>query len=158
MFEKLFGSSGKESKEEESGNKELTEYISKIGLSEMRTLLLGRNERFVVDESTIVEVLKRLTHEDEKSKKRFIESSDNDIRIKKAFDTVITAASSKKMSVEAVELIEKFINMYKDLIEDYDKRNKQIYMHKLKKAIELSIEMVEQISGYINKMAVINRR
>ena len=123
----------------------------------MRSLLVGQNERVEVDESVVIEVLKRLSSQDEKTKKRFIESDDNDIKLKKAFETVITAASSKKMSVEAVELIEKFITMYKDLIEDYDTRNKQIYMYRLNKAIELAIRTIEQIASYINKMAVIDR-
>jgi len=34
--------------------------------------------------------------------------------------------------------------MYTDLIDGFDTRNKQIYMHKLTKAIELSINTVEQ--------------
>lgn len=140
-----------------SDNKQLTEYISTMGISDMRSLLVGQNERVEVDESVVIEVLKRLSSQDEKTKKRFIESDDNDIKLKKAFETVITAASSKKMSVEAVELIEKFITMYKDLIEDYDTRNKQIYMYRLNKAIELAIRTIEQIASYINKMAVIDR-
>ncbi|MBU0632905.1 hypothetical protein KKA17_09680 [bacterium] len=152
MFTKLLGKDKAASAE--NVNDQLVEYISKIGITEMRSLLLGQIDRFKVDENTIVEILRRLTYQD--GDKRFLESSDNDIKLKKAFDVVITAANSKKMSVEAVELIEKFINMYKDLIEAYDTRNKQIYMHKLTKAIELSIAMVEQISSYINKMAVIN--
>ena len=157
MFKKLLGRDKEtELDNNNKNNKELVEFISTIGLAEMRSLLLGQIEKFKVDEETIVEILKRLTYQDEKTNKRFIESSDDDSKLKKTFEMVITIGNSKKMSVEAVELIEKFINMYKDLIEGYDKRNKQIYMHKLTKAIELSIAMVEQISSYINKMAVIN--
>ena len=105
----------------------------------------------------IIEILKKITQEDEKTNKKFLESSDSDIKLKKAFDTVITAAGSKKMTIESIELIQKFILMYKDLIESFDTRNKQIYMHKLTKAIELSINTVEQLTTYMNKMAVINR-
>lgn len=151
MLNKLFGK--KEDVDLENKHSELAEHISKMGMAELRSLLLGQIERFKVDENTIIEILKRLTHEEHE--KRFIEKDDNDIKLRKAFELVITAANSKKMSVEAVELIQKFITMYKDIIEDYDTRNQQIYMHKLTKAIELSIAMVEQISGFINKMAVI---
>ena len=105
----------------------------------------------------IVEILKKMTHEDAKTEKKFLESSDNDIKLKKAFDTVITAANHKKITIEAIELIQKFIQMYKDIREEFDKRNKQIYMHKLTKAIEGSLEIVAQITAYANKMAVINR-
>ena len=154
MFKKLLGKSENKS---ENGLKELQEYLSKIGISEMRTLLLGQVEKFPVDENMIIEILKKITHEDEKTNKRFLENNDTDIKLKKAFDTVITAASSKKVTVEAIELIQKFILMYKDLIESFDTRNKQIYMHKLTKATELSINTVEQLTAYMNKMAVINR-
>lgn len=154
MFNKLLGKSEKTG---ENNQKALQEHLSKIGISDMRTLLLGQIEKFPVDEVLIVEVLKKMTYQDEKTGKRFLEESDNDMKLKRAFDTIITAASNKKISVEAVELIQKFILMYTDLIEGYDKRNKQIYMHKLTKAIELSISMVEQLTAYMNKMAVINR-
>ena len=154
MFKKLLGKSENKS---ENGLKELQEYLSKIGISEMRTLLLGQVEKFPVDENMIIEILKKITHEDEKTNKRFLENNDTDIKLKKAFDTVITAASSKKVTVEAIELMQKFVLMYKDLIESFDTRNKQIYMHKLTKATELSINTVEQLTAYMNKMAVINR-
>ena len=153
MFKKLLGKSKKKS---ENSVKEFQEYLSKIGLSDMRILLLGQVEKFSVDENMIVEILKKITHEDEKTNKRFLESNDSDAKLKKAFDTVITAAGSKKVSVEAIELIQKFMIMYKDLIESFDTRNKQIYMHKLTKATELSINTVEQLTAYMNKMAVIN--
>ena len=154
MFKKLLGKSENKSENSEKG---FQEYLSKIGISDMRTLLLGQVEKFPVDENMIIEILKKITHEDEKTNKRFLENNDTDIKLKKAFDTVITAASSKKVTVEAIELMQKFVLMYKDLIESFDTRNKQIYMHKLTKATELSINTVEQLTAYMNKMAVINR-
>ncbi len=154
MLNKLLGKKEKKTKD---NTKELQEYLSKIGVSEIRSLLLGQVEKFPVDEVMIVEILKKMTHEDAKTEKKFLESSDNDIKLKKAFDTVITAANNKKITIEAIELIQKFIQMYKDIIEEFDKRNKQIYMHKLTKAIEGSLEIVAQITAYANKMAVINR-
>ena len=153
MFKKLF----KKDDEKENDNSALEDFISKAGLTELRSLLLGNIERFVVDEILVVEVLRKITHEDETSHKRYLETDDNDMKLKKGFELVIAASNSKHLSVEAVELIEKFITMYKDIIDAYDTRNKQIYMHKLKKAAELSISKVEQISGFINKMAVIDR-
>ena len=154
MFKKLLGKSENKSENSEKG---FQEYLSKIGISDMRILLLGQVEKFPVDENMIIEILKKITYEDEKTNKRFLENNDTDIKLRKAFDTVITAASSKKVTVEAIELIQKFILMYKDLIESFDTRNKQIYMHKLTKATELSINTVEQLTAYMNKMAVINR-
>ena len=154
MLNKLLGKKEKKTKD---NTKELQEYLSKIGVSEIRSLLLGQVEKFPVDEVMIVEILKKMTYEDAKTEKKFLESSDNDIKLKKAFDTVITAANHKKITIEAIELIQKFIQMYKDIIEEFDKRNKQIYMHKLTKAIEGSLEIVAQITAYANKMAVINR-
>ena len=155
MLKKLLG------KEKESisknDTKQLAEYISKAGLTELRSLLLGQVTRFKVDENTVIEVLKKLTSQDENTKKRFLEKDDNDTKLKKAFDTVITAAKSKEVSVEAVELIEKFMRMYKDLIDDYDLRNKQVYMHKLAKAAEHSLSFIEQILNYLNKLSVINK-
>lgn len=155
MLKKLLG----KDKESISKNdtKQLAEYISKAGLTELRSLLLGQVTRFKVDENTVIEVLKKLTSQDENTKKRFLEKDDNDIKLKKAFDTVITAAKSKEVSIDAVEQIEKFMTMYKDLIDDYDLRNKQVYMHKITKAAEHSLSFIEQIINYLNKITVINK-
>ena len=153
MFKKLLG---KSEVSDQNSDKALLEYILKAGVTDLRSLLLGQIEKFSVDENLVVEVLKKMSFFDENSKKRFLESSDADTKLKKAFDAIITAANSKKISVEAVELIQKFIHIHTDLIEDFDKRNKQIYMHKLTKALETSIINVEQITTYMNKMSVIN--
>ncbi|WP_345992963.1 hypothetical protein [Sulfurimonas sp. HSL-1716] len=155
MLKKLLGKDKESISKNDS--KQLAEYISKAGLTELRSLLLGQITRFKVDEYTIIEVLKKLTYQDERTKKRFLEKEDNDTKLKKAFETVITAAKNKKISVEAVELIEKFITMYRDLIEDYDARNKDIYMHKLTKAAQHSLSLIEQILNYLNKMSVIGK-
>ena len=100
MLNKLLGKKEKKTKD---NTKELQEYLSKIGVSEIRSLLLGQVEKFPVDEVMIVEILKKMTHEDAKTEKKFLESSDNDIKLKKAFDTVITAAYNKKITIAGLK-------------------------------------------------------
>ena len=155
MFKKLLNKV-KSSQESNNENKELIDYISSADLNDMRSLLLGKVNKFPVSEESIIHVLKKMISQSDKTKKRFLEASDDDSKLKKAFELVIVAAQNKKISVEAVELIGEFIALYKDLIEAYDTKNKQIYMYKLSKAMESSIMMVELIVANINKMQMLN--
>ncbi len=96
--------------------------------------------------------MKRLISVNEKTSKRFIEMDAMDTKVKKAFDLVILVAKSKKITVVVVELIQEFMNLYRDVIEKFDTNNKQTYDSKLKKCISNGVLMVGRKSVIKEKM------
>jgi hypothetical protein len=98
--------------------------------------------------------LTKLTNVDDKSKK-YIEVGDQDSKIKKAFDLVLLIAKSKKITVVAVELMKKFLDTYSDIIQAYDKQNKDIYVSRIKDAIQSSITMIDKETNLKNKMNIL---
>lgn len=155
MFNKIFGKNS--SKEEKSEEKDslLIQRLPGMNLTDMRLYVKNSIHEMESTENGLVEILKRLTHEDETSSKRYIESDNMDSKIKKAFDLVIVIAEHKKITLDAVELIQEFINVYQDIILNFDRRNKQIYESKLRTALEKSIEGVNQRTSLQRKMDVL---
>lgn len=140
----------------DKGLAELISRISKMNLTDMRLYVNNKIVGLELSEKGLNEVLKKLTSEDEKSSKRYIEIDDDHSKIKKGFDLVILICESKKISASTVELIQNFIETYSDIIIDYDNKNKQIYVTKLKDSIEKAVERINNISEIKNKMNVLN--
>jgi len=131
-------------------DKELLDKISKMNLSDMRDYLKNKISGFESSENGVSAVMSRLITKNEEDK-RFIESDAMDSKIKKGFEIVLIVASHKKVTVKIVEQIQNFIKLYQDIINEYDRKNKQIYASRLKEALTMSI-------SNINKMAEINRK
>ena len=96
-----------------------------------------------------------MTTLNEESEKRYIQIDDMDSKIKKGFDLIITISSSKKISVEAVELIQEFIAVYQEIIEKFDRQNKQIYASKLNDALNSAIKGVNRRSQAEYKLNIL---
>jgi len=137
----------------DSKTKELQEKIAKMNLTEMRSFVNKKDE---ITQQGLLEVIQRLLMQHGDSSKRFLEVDDADVKIKKAFDLVIMIAKSKKITIETVEMISNFIELYADLIEKYDKQNKDIYKNKLKDALALALANMEKITELKRKSAVID--
>lgn len=137
----------------DSKTKELQEKIAKMNLTEMRSFVNKKDE---ITQQGLLEVIQRLLTQHGDSSKRFLEVDDADVKIKKAFDLVIMIAKSKKITIETVEMISNFIELYADLIEKYDKQNKDIYKNKLKDALALALANMEKITELKRKSAVID--
>ena len=155
MFGKILAKSKKNSKEANS-NKELKQKISKMNLTDMRLYVNDNLKDFPLSEEGLVEIMRRLTQKDSSTSKRYIEIGDMDSKIKKAFDLVISVASSKKVSVKATELIQEFSNIYANLILKYDTQYKEIYSSRLKDSLQKAIITVEQISQIEERMDFLN--
>ncbi|NCO01744.1 MAG: hypothetical protein GW906_07920 [Epsilonproteobacteria bacterium] len=155
MFNKIFSKNS--SKEEKSEEKDslLIQRLPSMNLTDMRLYVKNSIHEMESTENGLVEILKRLTLEDETSSKRYIESDNMDSKIKKAFDLVIVIAEHKKITLDAVELIQEFINVYQGIILNFDRQNKQIYESKLRTALEKSIEGVNQRTALQRKMDVL---
>jgi len=157
MFGKILGRKNKDSLEDKNHN-EMIEKISKMNLTDMRAYIKNKILDFEVDEDGLIEVLKRLTVKNKETSKRYIEIDDMDSKIKKGFDLVISIASHPKITVVAVELIQEFITLYKDIIIKFDKDNKQIYESKLKTALTTAIENISKIANLEKKMNVLGEK
>ena len=138
-----------------SGNKELVHKILKMNIPEMRSYVNNRAFNLEVTEEGLVEVLKKMTSLNEESEKRYIQIDDMDSKIKKGFDLIITISLSQKISVEAVELIQEFITVYQEIIEKFDRENKQIYASKLNDALSSAIKGVNRRSQAEHKLNVL---
>ncbi len=121
-------------------NKELVDRISKMNLTDMRFYINNKIPDFFVDEDGLSEVLHRLLKVDKKTSKRYIDVDDIDSKIKKGFDLVLNILINKKITINTIELANEFLQSYKNIIEKYDKENKQIYYTKFKRSIALAIK------------------
>ncbi|MCD6172587.1 MAG: hypothetical protein J7J96_02225 [Sulfurimonas sp.] len=149
MFGKILGKNKKETDEDQEHFK-IVEKVSKMNLSDMRIYVNNKLTDFEICEDGLNEVMRKLLLKDDKEQ-RFIEMDAMDSKKKKAFELVITIASSKKITIVTTELIQEFMELYKDIIDKFDKDNKQIYNSRLKDSITNAI-------GVISTMAEVNRK
>jgi len=153
MFGKILGKSEEEINGD-SSHSEIVEKISKMNLTDMKLYVNNKLSSFEINEDGLSEVMRRLVSIDA-NERRFIESDAMDSKMKKAFDLVIIISKSKKITVTTTELIQKFIELYKDLLHTYDTNNKHIYTSKLNDALVNAITMINTISEYKLKMKVL---
>jgi Ni,Fe-hydrogenase III component G len=151
MFGNILGKK-KQISQEDTQNKELIAKISKMNLTEMRSYIKNNIDDFEVSEEGLIAILKKLTTEDEKTKKYYLKSDDMDSKKKKAFDLVILMAQSKRINFEVVELMQRFIETYNEIITQYDRDHKEIYASRFVDAINLALENINKKAILQNKM------
>jgi len=77
-----------------------------------------------------------------------------DSKKKKAFDLLILILGHKKVSVLVVEYAQKFLEVYEEMIEKYDKDNKQIYDKKIKDVLNSAVAMIDLKADIDEKIRV----
>ena len=157
MFGSILGRKKEEISTEDKEHQELVEKISKMNLTEMRSYINNKIKDFEVSEDGLNEVLSKLITPDAKTNNYYIKADDMDSKKKKAFDLVLSAAKNKKVNVVTVELMQKFMDVYKEIIANYDKEHKEIYESRFKDAIELALMNLTQKSELKNKMDVLQQ-
>ncbi len=157
MFGSILGRKKEEISTEDKEHQELVEKISKMNLTEMRSYINNKIKDFEVSEDGLNEVLSKLITPDAKTNNYYIKADDMDSKKKKAFDLVLSAAKNKKVNVVTVELMQKFMDVYKEIIANYDKEHKEIYESRFKDAIELALMNITQKSELKNKMNVLQQ-
>lgn len=148
---KIFGKKSAKSDE----NSELKERIGKMNLTELTLYVKGKMEGFALSEEGLVAVLERLLSKIN-DERYFLDESDDDSKLKKAFELVLLCAKSNKITIKAMELIVKFENQYIKLIKGYDRKYKEIYEDRFKKAIQQATEIIEAKVALQNKMNMID--
>ncbi len=145
MIKNIFGSDKDSSHKEEGLDPKTIEKISKMNLSDMRLYINNGFHDFELTTEGLKEVMKRLVEPINDKGEFYLKADDMDSKKKKAFELVMLAATSIKISVKAIELMEQFMEIYKDIIHDYDKEYKDIYHSRLVKSIETAIENMYKI-------------
>jgi hypothetical protein len=155
MFGNILGRKKGDTDKTDEVDTALVEKISKMNLTEMRAYIKNNIKEFEVSEEGLIELMKRLTTEDEKSKLYYIKSDDMDSKKKKAFDLILAIAQSKKINFAVVDLMQKFLEVYKDIIAAYDKEHKEIYNSRLVDAVNLALVNINEKAALKNKMDVL---
>jgi len=158
MFGNILGRKKEDISEEDQMQAALIEKISKMNLTEMRSYIKNNIKDFEVTEEGLVAIMQRLTTEDMHTKKLYIQSDDMDSKKKKAFDLVLTIAQHKKINLEVVELIQKFSEIYKDIIDAFDREYKEIYNSRFVDAIHLGLANINKKRALANKMRLLNEQ
>ena len=155
MFSKILGRKKEDISEEDADHAALVEKISKMNLTEMRSYIKNNIQDFEVSEDGLSEVMHRLTTEDKNTKLYYLKSDDMDSKKKKAFDLVLTVAQNKKINLVTIELIQKFTEIYRDMIDAYDKEHKEIYDSRFNDAIKLALANIDEKAALKNKMHIL---
>ena len=155
MVVKMFGK--KDKSQDEQTDSHLIEKISKMNLTEMRSYVKNSMKDFEVSVNGINEIMKKLTSLDEKTQTYYVKSDDMDVKKKKAFDLFIAILTSKKINIQTIDLAQKFLENYKEIVDDFDTRNKQIYASKLTDTFEKAINAINQYAQLQNKMNVLGK-
>jgi len=154
MFKKFLGKKSSESKEN-SEEKEINEKISKMNLTEMKSYINNRIDGFPITSYGLNAVLQKLISLDDATKKHYINADDMDSKKKKAFDLVISTMSNSKITVESMELVQEFMKIYKDIIDTYDRENKQIYASKFEDGIGVGMLTLDKLLQMSQKTSIL---
>ncbi|QFR50386.1 hypothetical protein FJR48_11870 [Sulfurimonas lithotrophica] len=133
-------------------NAKLLEKISKMDLSEMRIYVNGKLTEYKVDEFGLSEILKKLTFKNENTSHYYMNIEDMDSKKKKIFDLIILILSHKTVSINIIEIVQKFLETYDEIIQKYDNENKQTYKSKIKTAMKKATDMIDYKSDIVDKM------
>ncbi|MDH4944873.1 hypothetical protein [Sulfurimonas sp. C5] len=147
MMKNIFGSIKNVFHKKGSIDPKMIDKISKMNLSDMRLYVKNGMKDFELSAIGLNEVLKKLVTPLNEKGELYLKADDTDSKKKKAFELVLLAAGSIKISVTAIELMQQFVETYRDIINDYDDEQKDIYHSRLIKAIETAIENVYKINS-----------
>lgn len=151
MLSKILGK-----KKDKNASQDIEYKIAKMNLTEMKAYLNNKHPEDKIDQEGVIALMNRLISQDKKTSNYYIQESDLDAKIKKAFDLVISISASKKVTVVAVELIREFMDTYSDLIKKYDTENKDIYSSRFNDALSNASGRIHTIADINNKMSTIN--
>jgi len=155
MFSKILGKKKSTTPKEETQNTELLNKISKMNLVEMRSYVNGKILDLPLCEDGLSAVISKLSEANEQTKKFYLQNDDMDTKKKKAFDLILLIAKSQKITFKTVEGMQKFLEVYAELINEYDKEHKEIYADKLSSAIDLSLNNIQEIAALKSKMEIL---
>lgn len=150
MFSKILG--GIKNPIEDAKKEKLHERIAKMDLADMRLYVNGKLIEYEVSEYGLMEILKRLTLVNDSTSNLYMKIEDMDSKKKKIFDLIILILHSKKINISGLEMVERFLVTYAEIIKKYDRDNSDIYEKKIKDSISKAITMIELKSDIVDRM------
>jgi len=155
MFSKILGKRKGVTQSLETHNKELLSKISKMNLVEMRAYINNKIQDLPLCEDGLSAIIEKLTEANEETKKFYLQKDDMDTKKRKAFELILLMAKSQRITFKTIEGMQKFLEVYDELIKEYDKKHKDIYADKLESAVKLSLSNIEEIAALKSKMEIL---
>lgn len=141
---------------EDSKNIKILEKIEKMDLGDMRLYVNSKLKEYEVNEFGLSEVLKKLTFKNENTSNYYLKDDDMDSKKKKVFDLIILILSNKKISIYGLEIAQKFLETYDEIIKKYDVENQEIYFKKIKDSISKAADKINFKSDVADKMRTLS--
>jgi hypothetical protein len=139
----------------EHTNSEIVLKVSKMNLTEMRAYVNNKLANEETKEDGLYEVMKKLITPHETTMKLYIQMDDMDQKKKKAFELIFLISKSKKITIETVELMQKFTVLYVDIIKKFDQDYKEIYESKLGDAIKHALVNLNELAELQKKINIL---
>jgi len=155
MFSKILGKKKGVTELEETHNTELLSKISKMNLVEMRAYINNKIQDLPLCEDGLSAIITKLSEPNEQTKKLYLQKDDMDTKKRKAFELILLMAKSQRITFKTVEGMQKFLEVYDELINQYDKEHKDIYRDKLSSAVKLALNNIEEIAALKSKMEIL---
>ncbi|MDQ7042268.1 MAG: hypothetical protein Q9M34_01915 [Sulfurimonas sp.] len=156
MFGNLLKKNRTKDEDIDASLQELILKIDKMNLTQMRSLVKDKTKESELSTEGLNAVLQKLITVTDTSKKQYINSDDMDSKKKKAFDLVLAIMANKKINIQTIELVQKFIDTYEEIINRYDKEYKDIYLSRFKDSITNAVVMLGIVSDMENKLNVLS--
>ncbi len=152
MLSNIFGKKSKE--ENDCKQSELAKKIASMNLSELTLYVKEKLEGVAVNEEGLLAVMQRLLAKIN-DKRYFLDASDDDSKLKKAFELVIRIAKNPYINLKIMEAIAQFFKQYEQIIKEYDKKHKEIYADRIKKSLDVAAEVIEAKVSMQNRFDVL---
>jgi len=156
MLKKLFTKKATSASENSEAEMAIKSRIFTMNLTDMKAYINNNIKDFHVCSYGLNEVLRRVITPDASTKKYYLSMDDMDSKKKKAFDLFIVAMKNSQITLESLELMKTFLEVYAELIADYDKKNKEIYSSRLKDSINTGLSTLEHLLHFKNQRSVLS--
>ncbi len=156
MFSKILGKKKEGESEQTKEHLEIINKVSKMNLTEMRSFV-NNNGPIPLSEEGLIAVLDKLITPHPQTNTLYIQQDDMDTKKRKAFELVLLISKSQRITFEAVDRLQKFLETYMTLITSYDKEHKEIYASRLSDAVEISLKNINKMSNLKAKMDILGQ-
>jgi hypothetical protein len=154
MFSKILGNI--KGSKEDSKNEKLLEKIEKMDLADMRLYVNSKFSEYKVSGLGLSEIVKKLTSKKENTEHYYLKDDDQDSKKKKVFDLIVLILTNKKVDIYTLEMVQKFLETYEEIIKKYDKENKQIYEKRIKELISKAADIINFKSDVADQMRTLS--
>ena len=117
---------------------EMRRIISNWPKKDLLAYISNHNKQYPVSDAGMGAILERFIYTDEFKFETLAED------LKMGFDIVLAISRNKKIYFQTTDLIMEFTQHYKEVIKHYDRQSAQTYYHKLARAYEQSVSMVNK--------------